>query len=135
MKKNIEIIEFNWYLRDFFFRSAAHIKDSKTYLKCNNSDIAKNIKNKYLRYKEWELTKIEEFLIITLTDLGAKGAVELDVQLGQTKIISEFERKQCSDCFFVNILSLIEPRRCLRCNSEELIDFPIKKFQKKAGSM
>ena len=37
------------------------MNDSKTYLNYNNSDIAKNIKNKYLRYKEWELTKIGVF--------------------------------------------------------------------------
>ena len=73
-------------------------------------------------------------MIIKLTDLRAKSAVELDVQPGQTKIFSEFETQQCSECFF-NILSLIEPISYLRCNSEELLDFPIKKFQKKADWM
>jgi hypothetical protein len=107
------------------------MKVFKAPFKYENSDIAKNIKNKYLRYKDWELTKIEQFLLITLADLSAKGAVELDVQLGQTKIMSQFERRQCSDCLYVNILSLIEPRCCLRCNSEKLLDFPIKKFGRK----
>jgi hypothetical protein len=135
LNRDIEIFEFEWYLRDFFFRSTSHINDYKVSFKYNKSDIAENIKNKYLRYRDWELTKIEEFLMVTLVDMGTKGVVDFNIQAGKAELISLFERKQCSDCFYVNILSLIEPKSCVRCNSKKLLEFPIKRFPRKTDSV
>lgn len=111
-----------------FFRSTLHTIGTDTTIEYYNSNIAKKIKNNYLRFKGWELTRIEKFLAISLADLGEKGAIEFNAEVGQTKLVAQFERKQCSDCYYVNNLSLNEPRCCLRCNSQSLLEFPIRKI-------
>jgi len=58
--------------------------------------------------------------MIRPVDRGINGTAELDGRARQTKIMSSSKLKQPSDCFYVNILSLIEPICCLRCNSKEL---------------
>jgi hypothetical protein len=122
----ITLKEFEWYLRDLFFRSGAN-NNPEFIDSFEKEEIIDTLLKKYLRYRNSGYDEISGLLNIVLTNLESKKVIEFEKNSNTIKIYSKFYRKQCKKCFYINYLSVNENIRCNRCNSAELHDFPNKK--------
>ena len=125
-----EIKEFEWYLRDHFFRQS-----NQGLTQFERESLAKNMITQYLRYKSYTPEKINELmnpvlkkLILSQLIIG-KDNINID-NYKSFELTSPPSRLQCSTCFYISYLSTNEPKNCLRCSSYKLHDFP-KTIQKK----
>lgn len=126
MKKDIQVFEFEWYLRDFFFRTS----DGDNGIpnpEYDITDIAELMQKNYLRYKTWNMTQIKDSIETVIAILKDKCVINYDALSGKVILSSNLDRKQCAKCFYINYLSPNEHRACLRCDSENLLEFPFKK--------
>ena len=117
---NPAVRELEWYLHDHLFRQSNAGKISfrrelllqemvALYLRCRNSDPGQLSKI---------MTSVVEILI-------ARKVVRQDGN--ELKLLGRMTRLQCARCFYVNYLTEVEPRMCLRCQHSELQDFQKKK--------
>jgi hypothetical protein len=126
MYSKIKIKEFEWYLRDLFFRTNNNNNNDKDFINDFRKDeIARVLIKNYLRYRNSELDEISNLLNIVLENMQKNNILIVDNE--KIKIHSKFNRKQCTKCFYINYLSLIEAICCSRCKSENLQEFPKKK--------
>jgi hypothetical protein len=122
----ITLKEFEWYLRDLFFRSNTN-NNQKFIDSFKKEDIINTLLKKYLRYRNSEYAEISDLLNIVLTKLQKKKVIEFEEDNSTVKLHSKFVRKQCKKCFYINYLSTNENPQCFRCNSGELQEFPNRK--------
>jgi hypothetical protein len=125
-----EIKEFEWYLRDHFFRQS-----NKGLTQFERESLAKNMITQYLRYKSYTPEKINELMNPVLKKLILSqliiGKDNINIDNNKSfELTSPLSRLQCSTCFYISYLSANEPKNCLRCSSYKLHDFP-KTIQKK----
>ncbi len=125
---NIEILsfEFEWYLRDYFFRiNNRDDEDFKSMF--DNNDICRFMKENYLKYKNWNIEEITKLFNIVISDLHDRNVLIVKKDPDTVILKSRFVRKQCVNCYYINYLSSPESRNCHRCKSDNLKDFPSKK--------
>ena len=115
--------EFEWYLRDLFFRNSKDNKKSEVdYLE--KERIAENLKNN-LRYRDLDILEIHNLLDIVLERMVKDNIIKIDEK--KVKIRLNIERKQCTKCFYINYLWQNEIIKCKRCDSSDLREFQPKK--------
>ena len=133
--KDIEVKEFEWYLRDYFFRqSSTNNNNHGSRQKFQKETLGKEMMNMYLRYRNSNLEKLNELVNLVTENLLSRQVIikqssdrtEKDNN-SSLELTSELSRLQCSKCFYISYLSNDEPKSCLRCSSTELHDFPKRK--------
>jgi hypothetical protein len=112
----IKFKEFEWYFRDYVFRSFNKgIKDHEMDLIPNYMIV------NYLRYKNSNLEDVISLLNSTVDRLVLSSAI----RRVNNKIIVEgtLTRFQCSKCYYISYIFEKEQKICLRCSSNELKPF------------
>jgi hypothetical protein len=128
MYSDIKLKEFDWYLRDLFFRTNKNNNNDKKIENFSKEEIAKFLIKNYLRYRNSGFDEISNLLNMVLDDMQKNNILIVDNEI--IKIHSNFNRKQCAKCFYINYLSLKEDIHCRRCDSDNLQEFPKKKNMK-----
>jgi hypothetical protein len=122
LQEDIEIKEFEWYLRDHLFRQSIQGRQQQF----KKDSLAQEMTSLYLRYRNSTSQHMNEMInavVEKLISCQVLKKVENSLEL-----TSRLSRLQCSKCFYISYLSSTnEPRNCLRCLSNELHDFPKKK--------
>ena len=114
-----EITEFEWYLRDQLFRQSNQGRQ-----KFQKQEIAKEMSNLYLRYKNADLEKLNKLTNIIVEGLISRQVLQQVMIDGSLQLTSELSRLRCVKCYYISYLVNNESRKCLRCLSTELRDFP-----------
>ena len=122
MQEDIEIKEFEWYLRDHLFRQSIQGRQQQF----KKDSLAQEMTSLYLRYRNSTSQNMNEMInavVEKLISCQVLKKVENSLQL-----TSRLSLLQCSKCFYISYLSSSnEARNCLRCSFNELHDFPKKK--------
>ena len=79
----------------------------------------------YLRYRNADLQQISDTMVPVIESLATRKVIEN--QGNELKLAGRLTRLQCAKCFYINYLTESESRACLRCQHNELYDFPKKK--------
>jgi hypothetical protein len=120
--QDIEIKEFEWYLRDHLFRQSNQGRQQQF----KKESLAQEMTSLYLRYRNSTTSQHMNEMINTVVENLISGKV-LKTFENSLELTSRLSRLQCSKCFYISYLSISEPRNCLRCSFNELHDFPKKK--------
>ena len=123
--KDVEIKEFEWYLRDHIFRQS----NNQGRHKFQKETLAKEMMNLYLRYRNSNLENLNEMVNLVSENLLSRKVMKMmnsDTNKS-LELTSNLSRLQCSKCFYISYLSSNEPKNCLRCSCTELYDFPKRK--------
>lgn len=112
--------ELEWYLRDHLFRQSNVGKTS-----FRREFLPQEMVALYLRYRNSDPDQLSNILTSVIEILTARKVVRQD--RNELKLLGMMTRLQCVKCFYVNYLTEVEPRACLRCQHIELQDFPNKK--------
>jgi hypothetical protein len=123
LKEDIEIKEFEWYLRDHLFRQSNQGRQQQF----KKESLAQEMTSLYLRYRNSTSSQhMNEMVNAVVENLISRQVLKKFEN--SLELTSRLSRLQCSKCFYVSYLSSSnEPRNCLRCLSNELHDFPKKK--------
>ena len=122
MQEDIEIKEFEWYLRDHLFRQSNQGRQEQQQFK--KESLAQEMISLYLRYRNSSSQHINEMINAVVENLISRKVLKkFETSL---ELTSRLSRLQCSKCFYISYLSSNEPRNCLRCSYSELHDFPNK---------
>jgi hypothetical protein len=131
--KDVEIKEFEWYLRDHFFRKSSN-NNQGSRQKFQKDTLGKEMMNLYLRYRNSNLEKLNELVNIVSENLLSRQIIIKRSSNTAAKdndssfeLTSKLSRLQCSRCYYISYLANNEPKNCLRCSSTELHDFPKRK--------
>jgi hypothetical protein len=123
--KDVEVKEFEWYLRDHIFRQS----NNQGRHKFQKETLAKEMMNLYLRYRNSNLENLNEMVNLVSENLLSRKVMKMmnsDTNKS-LELTSNLSRLQCSKCFYISYLSSNEPKNCLRCSCTELYDFPKRK--------
>jgi|SRR6187200_580967 len=122
--KDVEVKEFEWYLRDHFFR-----KSNNNNQIFHKETLAMEMMNLYLRYRNSSLDNLNELINLVCENLLFRQVIRKinDTDDNSLELTSKLYRLQCSKCFYISYLSSNEPKNCLRCSCTELHDFPKRK--------
>ena len=122
MQEDIEIKEFEWYLRDHLFRQSNQDRQQQFKIEL----LAQEMTSLYLRYRNsTTLQHMNEMINAVVENLLSRQVLkEIENSL---ELTSRLSRLQCSKCFYISYLSSNEARNCLRCSFNELHDFPKKR--------
>ena len=122
--KDVEVKEFEWYLRDHFFRQSNN--NNQIFHK---ETLAMEMMNLYLRYRNSSLDNLNELINLVCENLLFRQVIRKinDTDDNSLELTSKLYRLQCSKCFYISYLSSNEPKNCLRCSCTELHDFPKRK--------
>ncbi len=123
LQEDIEIKEFEWYLRDHLFRQSNQGRQEQQQFK--NDLLAQEMTSLYLRYRNSSSQHINEMINVVVENLILRKVLKKFEN--SLELTSRLSRLQCSKCFYISYLNSNEPRNCLRCSSVELYDFPKKK--------
>ena len=118
MQEDIEIKEFEWYLRDHLFRQSNQGRQEQQFKK---ESLAQEMISLYLRYRN-SSQHINEMINAVVENLISRKVLKKFEN--SLELTSRLSRLQCSKCFYISYLSSNEPRNCLRCSYSELYDFP-----------
>ena len=122
MQEDVEIREFEWYLRDHLFRQSNQGRRQQF----KKESLAQDMTNLYLRYRNSTSQHMNEMITAVVENLTSRQVLKKFEN--SLELTSRLSRLQCSKCFYISYLSSSnEPRNCLRCLSNELHDFPKKK--------
>jgi hypothetical protein len=121
MYSEIKQKEFEWYLRDLFFRSLYNNNNTGLVVNIQKKEIPSFLR-KYLRYRQTNIEELSNLLEIVLDKLQNVNVLTIDKE--NIKFESKLIRKQCGKCFYINYLSKSEPYQCTRCKSSDLNEFP-----------
>ena len=121
MQEDIEIKEFEWYLRDHLFRQSNQGRQQQF----KKESLAQEMTSLYLRYRNSTLQHMNEMINAVVENLISRQVLKKFEN--SLELTSRLSRLQCSKCFYISYLSSNEPRNCLRCSFNELHDFPKKK--------
>ena len=127
LNNNVQLFEFEWYLRDYLFRANNNNKSGEFCLVFETKDIVNTLHEKYLRFKTWTVAEIRDTLLNVLPIMQKRGALDNNLAPDIVQLKSKLERRQCAVCYYVNCLGTAEPEKCLRCHSEKLVQFPINR--------
>ncbi|MFZ0327788.1 MAG: hypothetical protein WBP64_20950 [Nitrososphaeraceae archaeon] len=119
--KEREVKEFEWYLRDHFFRQS-NLNKQRFFSKQLSMDMVNN----YLRYRNSDPVELNEFVDAVLENLLARQVISEMMPNGSFELMHKLFRLQCAKCYYISYLNHNEPNECLRCSSTELHDFPKK---------
>ena len=122
MQEDIELKEFEWYLRDHLFRQSNQGRQEQQQFK--KGLLAQEMTSLYLRYRNSSLQHINEMINAVVENLISRKVLKKFEN--SLELTSRLSRLQCSKCFYISYLSSNEPRNCLRCSYSELRDFPKK---------
>jgi len=122
LQEDVEIREFEWYLRDHLFRQSNQDRRQQQFKK---ESLAQEMISLYLRYRNYTSQHMNEIINAVVEKLISRQVLK-KVE-NSLELTSRLSRLQCSKCFYISYLSSNEPRNCLRCVSNELHDFPKKK--------
>jgi hypothetical protein len=122
LQEDIEIKEFEWYLRDHLFRQSNQDRQQQF----KKESLAQEMTSLYLRYRNSTTSQhMNEMINAVVEKLISRQVLKT---LGNSlELTSRLSRLQCSKCFYISYLSSNEPRNCLRCSFNKLHDFPKKK--------
>jgi hypothetical protein len=123
LQEDIEIKEFEWYLRDHLFRQSNQGRQQQF----KKKSLAKEMTSLYLRYRNSTTSQHMNEMINAVVEKLISRQVLKEVENSLELTSRRLCRLQCSKCFYVSYLSSNEPRNCLRCSFNELHDFPKKK--------
>ena len=98
MYSEVALKEFDWYLRDLFFRTGKNNKD-KTIITIKIDKVAESLKN-YLRYKDTDILEINNLLDIVLKKMHGDNIIKINGE--NIEIKTRAERKQCGICLYIN---------------------------------
>jgi tRNA G10 N-methylase Trm11 len=123
LQEDIEIKEFEWYLRDHLFRQSNQDRQQQF----KKESLAQEMTSLYLRYRNSTTTSeyMNEMINVVVENLISRQVLKKFEN--SLELTSRLSRLQCSKCFYISYLSGNEPRNCLRCSFNELHDFPKKK--------
>jgi len=114
------IRELDWYLRDYIFRQSNAGRAAFTRESLPSEMIAL-----YLRYRNADLQQLSKTMIPVFETLIARKVLE--DHGNELKLLGRLSRLQCAKCFYINYLTEVEQITCLRCQHNELREFPRKK--------
>jgi hypothetical protein len=117
--KGVEITELEWYMRDHLFRQSKRGRQ-----KFRKEELGKQMSNLYLRYRNSDLEKLNELTDIVIENLISSQVLQRVMTDGSVQLASRFSRLQCTNCYYISYITSNEPRKCFRCSSIELYDFP-----------
>ncbi|MDQ5830728.1 MAG: hypothetical protein M3288_04420 [Thermoproteota archaeon] len=120
MSADPAVRELEWYLRDHLFRQSNAGKTS-----FRREFLAQEMVALYLRYRNSDPDQLSNIMTSVIEILTARKVVTQDSN--ELKLLGRMRRLQCVKCFYVNYLTEVESRVCLRCQHSELQDFPNKK--------
>jgi hypothetical protein len=120
MSADPAVREVEWYLRDHLFRQSNAGKTS-----FRREFLPQEMVALYLRYRNSDPDQLSNIMTSVIEILTAKKVVRQDSN--ELKLLGKMTRLQCVKCFYVNYLTEVEPRLCLRCQHSELQDFQKKK--------
>lgn len=112
--------ELEWYLRDHLFRQSNTGKTS-----FRRELLPQEMIALYLRYRNSDPDQLSNMMASVIETLTADKVLRQDNN--DLKLLGSITRLQCVKCFYINYLTEVEPRACLRCQHSELQDFPKKK--------
>ena len=112
--------ELERYLRDHLFRQSNAGKTS-----FRRELLPHEMTTLYLRYRNSDPDQLSNIMTFVIEILTARKVVRQDSN--KLKLLGRMTRLQCIKCFYINYLTEVEPRACLRCQRSELQDFPKKK--------
>lgn len=112
--------ELEWYLRDHLFRQSNAGKTS-----FRRELLPQEMIALYLRYRNSDPDQLSNMMASVIETLTADKVLRQDNN--ELKLLGSITRLQCVKCFYINYLTEVEPRACLRCQHSELQDFPKKK--------
>jgi hypothetical protein len=112
--------ELDWYLRDHLFRQS---NAGKTTFR--RESLPNEMATLYLRYRSADPQQLSKLMIPVIDNLIARKV--LAQEGNELKMPGRLVRLQCAKCFYINYLSQVEQKICLRCQQSELHDFPRKK--------
>ena len=121
MQEDIEIKEFEWYLRDHLFRQSNQGRQQ-----FKKDSLAQEMTSLYLRYRNSASQHMNEMINAVVEKLISRQVLKKFEN--SLELTSRLSRLQCSKCFYISYLSIDEPTNCLKCSSSELHDFPKKKY-------
>ena len=122
MQEDIEIKEFEWYLRDHLFRQSNQGRQEQQQFK--KESLAQEMISLYLRYRNSTSQHMNEMINAVVENLISRKVLKKFEN--SLELTSRLSRLQCSKCFYISYLSSNEPRNCFRCSYSELHDFPKK---------
>src|SRR5215211_4678931 len=125
LQEDIEIKEFEWYLRDHLFRQSNQGRQQQF----KKESLAQEMTSLYLRYRNSTSQHMNEMINAVVKNLISRKVLKKFEN--SLELTSRLSRLQCSKCFYISCLSSNEPRNCLRCSFNELHDFPKKTTKKK----
>jgi len=120
LQEDIEISEFEWYLRDHLFRQSNQGRQQ-----FKKESLTKEMASLYLRYRNSTSQHMNEMINAVVKNLISRKVLKKFEN--SLELTSRLSRLQCSKCFYISYLSSNEPRKCLRCSFNELHNFPKKK--------
>jgi hypothetical protein len=123
MSADPAVRELEWYLRDHLFRQSNAGKTS-----FRRKFLPQEMVALYLRYRNSDPDQLSNIMTSVIEILTARKVVRQD--RNELKLLGRMTRLQCVKCFYVNYLTEVEPRLCLRCQHSELQDFQKKKATK-----
>ena len=123
MQEDIEIKEFEWYLRDHLFRQSNQGRQQQQQFK--KESLAQEMTSLYLRYRNSTSQHMNEMINAVVKNLISRQVLKKFEN--SLELTSRLSRLQCSKCFYISYLSSNEPRNCLGCSFNELHNFPKKK--------
>jgi len=118
LQEDIEIKEFEWYLRDHLFRQS--IQGRQQFKK---DSLSQEMISLYLRYRNSTSQQHMNEMINTVVENLISRQVLKKFE-NTLELTSTLSRLQCSKCFYISYLNSNEQRNCLRCSFNKLHDFP-----------
>lgn len=120
MSADPAIRELEWYLRDHLFRQSNAGKTS-----FRRELLPHEMATLYLRYRNSDPDQLSNIMTSVIEILTAGKVVRQD--RNELKLMGKMTRLQCVKCFYISYLTEVEPKVCLRCQHNELQDFPKRK--------
>ena len=134
MNSEVIVREFEWYLRDYFFKINKDKNEQELTKEFKKEEILNALLKIYLRYRNSDPNQIRE-LLNTVSSSMHKNDI-LFTNSENINIYSNLDRKQCVQCYYINYLFKNEPIKCSKCNSKILREFPApKKLNKENNNL
>ena len=112
--------ELDWYIRDHFFRQS---NTGKTVFRMES--LPNDLVTLYLRYRDHDPGKLSESMVPVISSLVSRNVLKQNGN--ELNLAGKLARLQCAKCFYINYLTVSEPLACMRCQANDLHDFPKKK--------
>jgi hypothetical protein len=97
--KDVEIKEFEWYLRDHIFRQS----NNQGRHKFQKETLVKEMMNLYLRYRNSNLENLNEMVNLVSENLLSRKVIKMNSDTNKSlELTSNLSRLQCSKCFYIS---------------------------------